>query len=157
MFINKEELQKHKDRASFCLLSPTAMKDCARLRQYSCIWTILALANVVKVHIDIIYPCVKGTKDLAFQKLNIKTSPSDPSCKSKSCGPVQRHQNLIIMDTKPLCASSPCISNLVRQYHRHQLQFQFSKQIDAQTRDTHSNQTNISFVIPTSEQINAQT
>lgn len=27
---------------------------------------------------EILYPCVNGTQDLAFQKFNLKTSPEDP-------------------------------------------------------------------------------
>ena len=49
MFINKEEYKNTKTgpaSASCPLLTyDAAMKDCARPRQYSCIWTILALAK----------------------------------------------------------------------------------------------------------------
>ena len=81
MFLNKENIQQHKDRASFSCLSPTydtALKECARPRQYSCVWTILALSNIINVPMEILYPCVNGTQDLAFQKFNLKTSPEDP-------------------------------------------------------------------------------
>lgn len=81
MFLNKENIQQHKDRSSFSCLSPTydaALKECAQPRQYSCVQTILALSNIINVPMEILYPCVNGTQDLAFQKFNFKTSPKDP-------------------------------------------------------------------------------
>lgn len=81
MFLNGEKIKHHKDRPSFLILCgsyESALKACARPRQYACVWTILALSNIINVPMEILYPCVNGCKDLAFLKLNFKTSPEDP-------------------------------------------------------------------------------
>lgn len=81
MFLNREKIQEHKDRASFHLLSPSydnALKSCARPGQYSSVWTILGICNVIQLPMDILYPAVNGTKDLAFRKYNMSIRPNNP-------------------------------------------------------------------------------
>lgn len=81
MFLNREKSQEHKDRASFHLLSPSydnALKSCARPGQYSSVWTILGICNVIQLPMDILYPAVNGTKDLAFRKYNMSIRPNNP-------------------------------------------------------------------------------
>lgn len=77
------DIRTHKDASSFYYLAPTydlAVIECAHIGRYSCVWTILALSNVINTNMDVLYPCVNGTKDLAFLKLNMELRPNDPVC-----------------------------------------------------------------------------
>lgn len=63
------DIRTHKDASSYYYLAPTydfAVMECAHIGRYSCVWTILALSNVINTNMDVLYPCVNGTKDLAF-------------------------------------------------------------------------------------------
>lgn len=75
MIQNSEQFLDHPERSSFCYLAPDydeACKSCAYVGKtvYSCVWTIIALVNVIQVPIQMIYPAVNGCKDLAYIKLN---------------------------------------------------------------------------------------
>lgn len=79
-----QDIRKHKDASSFYYISPTyeeATLECAQIGQYSSVWTILGLFNVINTAMDVVYPCVNGAKDLSFIKLNMKLRPKDPVSK----------------------------------------------------------------------------
>lgn len=63
----KQDVRKHKDASSVYYILPTydeATLECAQTRQYSSVWTILGLLNVINTTTDVVhvYPCVNGTK-----------------------------------------------------------------------------------------------
>ena len=79
MVLNEGTVSSHKSRASLLLLSPdynVAARNCARIGQFSSVWTMIALCNVIKVPIKSLYPCLNGSKDLPFMKLNQTFQPT---------------------------------------------------------------------------------
>lgn len=81
MFLNKENIQQHKDRASFSCLSPTydtAFKGvCPAKTIFMCSDHTCTIKHNQRAYGNTI-PMRYGTQDLAFQKFNLKTSPEDP-------------------------------------------------------------------------------
>ena len=49
--------------------------SCAQKGQYASMWNILALANLLKVKVTIIYPAVNGSETYSFKALNQKIKP----------------------------------------------------------------------------------
>lgn len=107
------DIRTHKDASSYYYLAPTydfAVMECAHIGRYSCVWTILALSNVINTNMDVLYPCVNGTKDLAFFEVKPEADTKWPSLwKANQDHVVQHHtacgkQNLDSKSLRAHCA-----------------------------------------------------
>jgi hypothetical protein len=45
--------------------------DCAKKSGWSSIWTILALAEVIGIPVESVYPPLNGEKDFSYKHLNL--------------------------------------------------------------------------------------
>lgn len=86
MVTNKAKSMSHQNYARIELHSMDYDKDClmcAKPSSYSTAWRIQALSNLLKIPIESVYPCVNGSKHMAFLALNTVFQPpsADPAKK----------------------------------------------------------------------------
>ena len=82
MVTNAEKYKKHPIARDYMSLSPyykEACMDCGKQKGWSSIWTMLALATVIRRAIVSVYPPCNGMKDFAYETLNTTIFPVDTS------------------------------------------------------------------------------
>ena len=75
---NRAKMLRHRLYRALESLLPNFDKDClncAQKGQYASMWNILALANLLKVKVIVIYPMVNGSETYSFMNLNQKIKP----------------------------------------------------------------------------------
>ena len=77
MTTNRARMLRHRLYRALEPVSPDFDTDClkcAQKGQYASMWNILALANLQKVKVTVVYPTVNGSETYIFKNLNQKTA-----------------------------------------------------------------------------------
>ena len=78
MTTNRARMLRHRLYRALEPVSPDFDTDClkcAQKGQYASMWNILALANLLKVKVTVVYPTVNGSETYIFKNLNQKIKP----------------------------------------------------------------------------------
>ena len=78
MVTNRTRMLRHRLYRALEPVSPDFDRDClncAQKGQYASMWNVLALANLLKVKVTVIYPAVNGSETYSFKNLNQKIKP----------------------------------------------------------------------------------
>ena len=83
MVTNKAKIMLHRMFRKLEYLSPDYVSDCikcAKPGQWSSVWMIIALSNLLNIPVKSVYPAVSGTRSAPFKALNYLFKPpfSDP-------------------------------------------------------------------------------
>jgi len=78
MALNGDKIRRNKQYPKLEILSPELKKDtvdCTKRGNWSSVWRIIALSNMLNIRIDTVYPSVNGTKHYAFKYMNTTSRP----------------------------------------------------------------------------------
>ena len=73
MVKNRAKMMRHRLFSRIHLISPDYDEDCldcAKSGSYSSAWRMIAISNLLNLPVQSVYPCMNGSKHIAFTTLN---------------------------------------------------------------------------------------